>query len=77
MLFSQYSPCHGLYLLLGGEFYRTAERREKRITLGRLQSGDLTELSAVLGDGTAHVLADGRCPFRRVTLPGRLLAQGV
>ncbi len=51
MLFAQYSPCHGLYLLLGGEFYRSAERREKRLTLGCLQSGDLTELAAVLGDG--------------------------
>lgn len=51
VLFSQYGECDGLYLLLTGEFCRTAERREKRLKLGLLHAGDLVELGAVLGDG--------------------------
>lgn len=51
LLFSQYQLCDGLYLLLAGEFYRTAERREKRLNLGTIHAGDLVELAPVLGDG--------------------------
>lgn len=51
LLFSQGKECDGLYLLLTGEFARSAQRREKRLSLGVLHAGDLAELAAVLGDG--------------------------
>ncbi|HVJ09098.1 MAG TPA: Crp/Fnr family transcriptional regulator [Acidisarcina sp.] len=50
LLFAQGTECDGLYLLLTGEFARSAQRREKRLTLGTLHAGDLVELAAVLGD---------------------------
>jgi CRP-like cAMP-binding protein len=51
LLFSQGGECEGLYLLLAGEFCRSSYRRDKRVNLGVLHSGDLVELAAVLGDG--------------------------
>ncbi len=75
MLFAQYSPCHGLYLLLGGEFYRSAERREKKLTLGRLQSGDLAELAAVLGDGLHTYSLMAGAPSAALLFPRDALMQ--
>ncbi len=54
MIFVQNAPAEGLYLLLGGEYYRSAERREKRLHLGSLHSGDLAELASVLGEEGTH-----------------------
>ncbi len=51
LLFSQDQECDGLYLLLTGEFTRSAQRREKRLSLGVLHAGGLVELAGVLGDG--------------------------
>ena len=50
MIFLQNSESEGLYLLLAGEFYRTADRRDRRLTLPALHTGDLAELAAVLGE---------------------------
>jgi CRP-like cAMP-binding protein len=52
-LFAQGAPAEGLFLLLAGDFWRTAEHREKRLSLAPLRSGDLAELGAVLGE-SAH-----------------------
>jgi CRP-like cAMP-binding protein len=52
-IFAQGEPAQGLFLLLAGDFWRTAERRDKRLSLTPLRAGDLTELGAVLGGG-AH-----------------------
>jgi CRP-like cAMP-binding protein len=49
-VFLQGQKCDGLYLLLAGEFCRSTQRKEKRLNLGILHSGELVELSAVLGD---------------------------
>ena len=50
MIFLQNSESEGLYLLLAGEFYRSADRRDKRVALPPLHTGDLAELAAVLGE---------------------------
>lgn len=51
ILFAQGAPCEGLFLLMEGEFARSALRREKRLALGSVHSGSLVELAAVLGSG--------------------------
>lgn len=50
VVFSQDQECAGLYLLLAGEFSRSAQRREKRLNLGILHAGDLVDLASVLGN---------------------------
>lgn len=51
VIFSQASPCRGLYLVISGQLLRRAERLSMRVTLGMARSGDLVELAAALGDG--------------------------
>ena len=51
VLFAQGAPCEALFLLMEGVFSRTAQRREKRLSLGPVQSGSLVELAAALGNG--------------------------
>lgn len=50
VVFSQNQECAGLYLLLAGEFARSALRREKRLSLGILRAGELIDLASVLGN---------------------------
>ena len=50
-VFRQDMACHGLYLIVSGQFVRKTERRETRLTLGQARPGDLLELAAALGDG--------------------------
>ncbi len=50
VIFSQSGPCHGLYLVVSGQFVRRAERLSMRVNLGTSRSGDLVELAAALGD---------------------------
>ena len=69
MIFVQNSETRGLYLLLAGEFYRSAERREKRLSLGPLHSGDLTELAAVLGDESHTYSLMAGAPSAALLLP--------
>jgi CRP-like cAMP-binding protein len=51
LVFSQSSLCRGLYLVMGGQFLRRAERLQTRLTLGQVCAGELVELAATLGDG--------------------------
>ena len=50
-VFRQGAVCHGLYVVVSGQFLRKAERLETRLTLGVARAGDLVELAAALGDG--------------------------
>ena len=51
VVFQQFQPCHGLYVVISGRFLRKAERKETHLMLGPARAGDLVELAAVLGDG--------------------------
>jgi CRP-like cAMP-binding protein len=50
IIFRQYGPCLGLYLVVSGQLLRRTERLETRLTLGSVRPGDLVELAASLGD---------------------------
>lgn len=50
VVFRQNGTCHGLYVVVSGDFVRKAERLEMRVTLGPARPGDLVELAAALGD---------------------------
>lgn len=75
VLFAQETPCDGLYLLLAGEFYRTAERRDKRLSLGAVRTGDLVELCAVLGDGNHTYSLTAASPASALVFPMQALEQ--
>ncbi len=49
VIFAQGADAEGLFLLLGGDFHRTADRKDTRLPLAPMHSGDLAELGAVLG----------------------------
>ncbi|MGA2886957.1 MAG: Crp/Fnr family transcriptional regulator [Terracidiphilus sp.] len=51
VVFRQSEICHGLYLIVSGQFIRRTERLETRLTLAPARAGDLVELAAALGDG--------------------------
>jgi CRP-like cAMP-binding protein len=51
VVFRQHEACHGLYVVVSGDFVRKAERLEMRVTLGSAHPGDLVELAAALGNG--------------------------
>jgi CRP-like cAMP-binding protein len=50
VVFEQFEMCRGLYVILSGRFARQTERMNTRLMLGPARTGDLVELSAVLGD---------------------------
>jgi len=49
-VFQQSADCRGLYVVVSGQLVRKAERRQARLTLGSVRTGDLVELAAALGD---------------------------
>jgi CRP-like cAMP-binding protein len=49
VVFRQNEACKGLYVLLSGSLACTAERRNTRLRLGTVRSGELVELAAALG----------------------------
>jgi len=49
-VFRQGEACDGLYLVVAGKLLRRAERLESRLVLGPVQTGDLVELAAALGE---------------------------
>jgi CRP-like cAMP-binding protein len=49
-VFRQGEACGGLYLVVAGQLLRRAERLESRLVLGPVQTGDLVELAAALGE---------------------------
>jgi len=51
VVFRQHAPCKGLYVVVSGDFVRSAERLQMRLTLGSVRPGELVELAAALGDG--------------------------
>ncbi len=67
VVFHQRASCKGLYVVVSGDFVRSAERFQMRLTLGSVRPGDLVELAAALGDGhhtyTLRSLASGSLLF--------------
>ncbi len=51
VVFRQAAICRGLYLVISGRFVRKAERMQMPLTLGPVNTGELVELAAALGDG--------------------------
>ncbi len=51
-VFRQGATCHGLYVVISGQFVRKAERQETRLVLGPVRPGQLVELGPLLCDGT-------------------------
>jgi CRP-like cAMP-binding protein len=51
VVFRQHAPCKGLYVVVSGEFVRSAERIQTRFSLGLVRPGELVELAAALCDG--------------------------
>jgi len=67
VVFRQHTHCKGLYVIVSGDFVRSAERFQMRLTLGSVRPGDLVELAAALGDGrhtyTLRSLSSGSLLF--------------
>ena len=75
VVFSQSSACHGLYLVVSGQFLRRAERLSMRVTLGMARSGDLVELAAALGEQAHTYTLFAQTPGSVLLLPIRALHQ--
>jgi CRP-like cAMP-binding protein len=69
VIFSQSSPCAGLYLVVSGQLLRRAERLAMRLTLGMARSGDLVELAAALGDRVHTYTLVAQTPGTVLLLP--------
>ena len=75
VIFSQSSPCRGLYLVVAGQLSRRTDRLSMRITLGMARSGDLVELAAALGDGIHTYSLVAQTPGSVLLLPIDALQQ--
>ncbi len=69
VIFSQFSACRGLYLVVSGQLLRRAERLSMRVTLGMARSGDLVELAAALGDRVHTYTLIAQTPGSVLLLP--------
>jgi len=74
-VFSQSGPCHGLYLVVSGQFLRRTERLSMRVTLGMARSGDLVELAAALGEQVHTYTLLAQTPGSVLLLPIHALHQ--
>ncbi|MDR3725728.1 MAG: Crp/Fnr family transcriptional regulator [Terracidiphilus sp.] len=74
-VFRQSGVCHGLYVVVSGQFLRRAERLETRLTLGPARAGDLVELAAALGDGHHTYTLVAQTPGSVLLLPMEVLSQ--
>lgn len=71
--FRQGSECHGLYVVVAGQFVRKAERLKARLTLGTVRPGDLVELAALLGDNIHTYTLSAQTPGSLLLLPAEAL----
>ena len=69
VVFRQHTAAKGLYVVVGGEFARKAERFNMRVTLGTARPGDLLELAAALGDGRHTYTLTAVTPGSLLLLP--------
>ena len=69
IVFRQFAPCMGLYLVISGQFLRKTERLETRLTLGSTRAGDLVELAAALGVGQHTYTLTAQTPGSVLMLP--------
>lgn len=74
-IFTQSGTCHGLYLVVSGQFLRRAERLSMRVTLGMARPGDLVELAAALGDRVHTYTLIAQTPGSVLLLPIEALQQ--
>ena len=75
IVFRQGGPCHGLYVVISGQFQRKTERLETRVMLGAARPGDLLELGAALGDGHYTYTLTALTPASVLMLPMDALIQ--
>jgi len=75
IVFRQAGPCHGLYVVISGQFLRRAERMEARLNLGPARPGDLLELGAALGDSRHTYTLTALTPASVLMLPMDALNQ--
>ncbi len=75
VVFRQHDTCHGLYVVVSGDFVRKAERLEMRVTLGSARPGDLVELAAALGSGLHTYTLTAVTPGSLLQLPIEALQQ--
>ena len=69
VVFRQFGPCKGLYVVVSGNFQRKAERLNSRVVLGQARAGDLVELAAALGDGNHTYTLSAVTPGTLLLLP--------
>ncbi|MGP8250742.1 MAG: Crp/Fnr family transcriptional regulator [Terracidiphilus sp.] len=69
VVFRQFGPCKGLYVVVSGNFQRKAERLNSRVILGQARAGDLVELAAALGDGNHTYTLSAVTPGTLLLLP--------
>ncbi|HTW78507.1 MAG TPA: cyclic nucleotide-binding domain-containing protein [Terracidiphilus sp.] len=69
IVFRQFGPCKGLYVVVSGSFQRKAERMNSRVVLGPARAGDLVELAAALGDGNHTYTLSAVTPATLLLLP--------
>jgi CRP-like cAMP-binding protein len=75
VVFRQSAMCHGLYVVVSGQFQRRTERMETRVTLGPARAGDLVELAAALGDGRHTYTLSAQTAGSVLLLPMDALSQ--
>lgn len=69
IVFRQFGPSRGLYVVVSGNFQRKAERLNSRVILGHSRAGDLVELAAALGDGNHTYTLSAVTPGTMLLLP--------
>jgi CRP-like cAMP-binding protein len=69
VVFRQSGDCHGLYVVVSGQFLRRTERLDTRLTLGIARAGDLVELAAALGDCGHTYTLSAQTPGSVLLLP--------
>jgi CRP-like cAMP-binding protein len=74
-VFRQSEICHGLYVVVSGQFLRRTERLETRLTLSVARAGDLVELAAALGDGRHTYTLTAQAAGSVLLLPMKALNQ--
>ena len=75
VVFRQYDPCQGLYLVVSGRFLRQTERLQTQLTLSPARAGNLLELAAVLGDGRHAYTLTAQTAGSVLMLPNEALCQ--
>ncbi len=75
VVFQKGEDCRGLYLSVSGHFQRQADWELAPETLSSVQTGELLELAAVLGDGQHSFTLTAQTAASALLLPAEALSQ--